>query len=109
MLMKRALGGALGRRNRGFRGRSFQRACTLVLGRRAASRSKKTLPTFGAHRGGCEMSAIAGSVAVGLARPHLQQTKSPVAFINATHMPARSRSVPGALRRDPQGDFSYDL
>jgi hypothetical protein len=26
---------------------------------------KKTLPTFGAHRGGCEMSAIAGSVAVG--------------------------------------------
>ena len=41
--------------------------------------AKKTLPTFGAHRGGCEMSAIAGSVAVGPIRPHLQ-TKPPVAL-----------------------------
>jgi len=30
------------------------------------ARQKKTLPTFGAHRGGCEMSASIGSVAVGL-------------------------------------------
>jgi hypothetical protein len=33
------------------------------------------------------MSAIAGSVAVGLIGPHLQQTKSPVVFITATDMP----------------------
>jgi hypothetical protein len=30
------------------------------------ARPKKTLSTFGAHRGGCEVSAIADSVAVGL-------------------------------------------
>jgi hypothetical protein len=43
------------------------------------------------------MSAIAGSVAVGLIRPHLQQTKSPVAIINATDMPALRKPASRAI------------
>jgi hypothetical protein len=48
------------------------------------------------------MSAIAGSVAVGLIRPHLQQTKSSVEFITATDMPTLPKlTVRAAIRRCP--------
>ncbi|MFI4868303.1 MAG: hypothetical protein ACHQDD_02995 [Steroidobacterales bacterium] len=51
------------------------------------------------------MSAIADSVAVGLVRPHLQQTKSSVEFIIATDMPALTRPGPENSSPTPLADF----
>jgi hypothetical protein len=43
------------------------RHCSIAARSFSASRAgKKTLSTFGAHRGGCEVSASVDSVAVGL-------------------------------------------
>ena len=51
-------------------------------------RGKKTLPAFGAHRGGCEVSTSAGSVAVGLKIKAALADEIACDFDNATHMPA---------------------
>jgi len=60
---------------------------------------KKTLPTFGAHRGGCEVGATAGSVAVGLNKAALADENRLVPG-DATHMPAALRVRPARKLND---------
>ena len=66
---------------------------------------KKTLPAFGAHRGGCEVSTSAGSVAVGLIKAALAGEIART-FDNATDMPANQFLGNRFARVSESMDFS---